>query len=214
MQLVLEVLSYKRALCRTRRKSEYTPSKVRSSTPNTEFDTCSSHDTGNYFSYKGPGANVSRLIYPCPSPNLDSLGTHLTLDLDGNVKFGPDVEPIGTHESSESNPDFWQDHLAPSAARLEAIAAAVQDYLPNIDPGGLQPDYAGVRPNIAPAGSGFSDFLIRHSSDRRGLVELLGFNSPGLTSSLAVGEHVVRMVRKDVWKERVKDVEDLALGWE
>jgi 2-hydroxyglutarate dehydrogenase len=45
-------------------------------------------------------------------------------------------------------------------------------------------------------------------------VELLGFNSPGLTSSLAVGEHVARMVRKDVWKERVKDVEDLALGWE
>jgi 2-hydroxyglutarate dehydrogenase len=83
-----------------------------------------------------------------------------------------------------------------------------------VDPAGLSPDYAGIRPNIAPSGSGFSDFMIRHAPDRRGLVELLGFNSPGLTSSLAVGEHVARMVRREVWRDDWRDIEDEALGWE
>ena len=89
----------------------------------------------------------------------------------------------------------------------------MQDYLPGIDPTLLQPDYAGVRPNIAPPEAGFSDFLIRHKEERKGLIELLGFNSPGLTSSLAVGEHVARMVRREVWRE-AGDIDALATGWE
>ncbi|KAK4688612.1 F-box and WD-40 domain protein CDC4, partial [Tremellales sp. Uapishka_1] len=146
---------------------------------------------GNYMSYKGPGVgSISRLIYPCPSDDLDTLGTHLTLDLEGNIKFGPDVEYIGNPTLYSEDPDYWQSHLAPSSSRLASIAQAVQSYLPRIDPAQLTPDYSGFRPNISPPQSGFSDFVIRHHQDRRGLVELLGFNSPGLTSSLAVGEYV------------------------
>ncbi|KAK1923130.1 FAD dependent oxidoreductase [Papiliotrema laurentii] len=169
---------------------------------------------GNYMSYKGPGvSNVSRLIYPCPSRDLGSLGTHLTLDLSGNVKFGPDTENIGDARSSRENPDFWQVHLAPSSDRLASIAASVQSYLPGIDANLLEPDYSGIRPNILPPGSGFFDFLIRHSPDRLGLIEMGGFASPGLTSALAAGEYVSDKVRKEVWKEKAS-VEALAEGWE
>jgi hypothetical protein len=196
-------------------------------------------------SYKGPGvSNISRLIYPCPSQNIDHLGTHLvsryaqmttqrvrvtlgygqrvqlhtdehfqTIDLDGNIKFGPDVEPIGSPSDVLANPDFWQAHLAPSEAHLQSIGEAAQRYLPGIDPSRLTPDYAGIRPNISPPGAGFSDFMIRHKPERRGLVEMMGFNSPGLTSALAAGEMVSGMVRRDVWGEK-GDLEGLAVGWE
>jgi len=167
---------------------------------------------GNYVSYKGPGVYfVSRLIYPCPSRDLGSLGTHLTFDLSGNIRFGPDAEPIGSPAAYSQNPDFWQDHLAPSAARIQSIGDAVLTYLPGIDPSLLEPDYSGIRPNISD--KGFFDFMVRHGRDRQGLIECLGFASPGLTSSLAVGEMVAKMVRKDIWKEKAS-VEHLAEGWE
>ncbi|KAL7422873.1 hypothetical protein Q5752_002170 [Cryptotrichosporon argae] len=168
---------------------------------------------GNYMSYKGPGVgSISRLIYPCPGEGLDHLGTHLTLDLDGTVRFGPDVEPIGDESMSVSDPDHWQAHLAPSPHQLDSIAAAVRSYLPGVEVDGLAPDYAGFRPNIAPPGKGF-DFLIRHKPERKGLVELFGFASPGLTSSLAVGEKVAALVRRDVWGKS-GSVDKLAHGWE
>ncbi|WVF68203.1 hypothetical protein IAT40_002968 [Kwoniella sp. CBS 6097] len=184
---------------------------------------------GNYMSYKGPGVGkVSRLIYPCPSANIDHLGTHLTLDLDGHIKFGPDVQTIGTAEDASRDPDFWEKHLAPSDSPelIASFARSVQDYLPSIDPSSLSPDYSGIRPNIAPPGAGFSDFMIRHNVDQRnGFIELLGFNSPGLTSSLAVGRLVAGMVSTQVrgaskaGKSRIgtargQRIEDLAKGWE
>ena len=175
-------------------------------------DAC--HTKGNYMSYKGPGVgNISRLIYPCPSNDLDHLGTHLTLDLSGNVRFGPDIEPIGDAATSSANPDFWQSHLSPSSDRIPSIGAAVQTYLPGIDPSLLEPDYSGIRPNISLPGSGFTDFMIRHRPERKGLVELCGFASPGLTSSLAVGEYVAKMACRDVWRDKAR-VQDLAGGWE
>lgn len=122
------------------------------------------------------------------------------------------MEALGGAEDSARDPDFWQAHLAPSAAHLESIGRAAQAYLPGIDPSLLTPDYAGFRPNIAPPGSGFFDFMVRHAPARRGLVEMLGFASPGLTSSLAAGEYVARMVRAQVWGGR--DAERLADGWE
>jgi L-2-hydroxyglutarate oxidase LhgO len=174
--------------------------------------------TGNYMSYKGPGVgNVSRLIYPCPGGNLDHLGTHLTLDLAGNIRFGPDTEPIGSPSRYASDPEYWQSHLSPSDSHIASIAESVQTYLPNIDPAGLTPDYSGIRPNISPPGSPFTDFMIRHgvNKGRKGLIEMLGFNSPGLTSSLATGEYVAAMVRREVWgKVGRSDVERLADGWE
>lgn len=166
--------------------------------------------------YKGPGvASVRHLIYPCPSASLDSLGTHLTFDLDGNVRFGPDAEPLLPASASAENPDYWEElgHLAPSDANLASIAEAAQTYLPGIDPSKLTPDYAGFRPNIRPPGSGFFDFVVRHSPDRKGLVECLGFASPGLTSSLAAGEYVAALVGREVWG-RGAGLEDLADGWE
>ncbi|WRT70696.1 uncharacterized protein IL334_007694 [Kwoniella shivajii] len=179
---------------------------------------------GNYMSYKGPGVGkVSRLIYPCPSANIDHLGTHLTVDLDGHIKFGPDVQVIGSSEESSINPEFWEKHLSPtdSSELINSFSKSVLDYLPNIDPLNLKPDYSGIRPNIAPPGAGFSDFLIRHKDDRKGFIELLGFNSPGLTSSLAVGELVSDMVNKQIYgkhpkigKGREKRLEELAQGWE
>ncbi len=72
--------------------------------------------------------------------------------------------------------------------------------LPNVDKDGLTPDYAGIRPNLAPPGSPFTDFHISYDpSSRPGLVGLCGFNSPGLTSSLAVGEAIEELCRRDVW---------------
>lgn len=95
------------------------------------------------------------------------------------------------------------------------MAESVQTYLPGIDPANLTPDYAGIRPNIAPPGSPFSDFMIRHVPSRKGLVELLGFASPGLTSSLATGEYVAAMVRRDVRGEGSKmDAERMSEGWD
>ncbi|WVQ63304.1 uncharacterized protein L199_001456 [Kwoniella botswanensis] len=179
---------------------------------------------GNYMSYKGPGVGkVSRLIYPCPSANIDHLGTHLTLDLEGHIKFGPDVQIIGTWEDYISNPEFWEKHLSPSdSPELKSqFAQSVLDYLPNINPDNLSPDYSGIRSNISPPNAGFSDFLIRHDESRKGFVELLGFNSPGLTSSLAVGEYVSEMINKDihgrhsnVGEGREKRLNELAKGWE
>ena len=165
-------------------------------------------------SYKGPGVkSVSRLIYPCPSQSIDHLGVHLvscshgvsklnnqTLDLDGNVRFGPDAVPIGDATTSSLNPDHWLDHL--SVTPNEHFGPSIQDYLPGIDPSKLEPDYAGIRPNIAPAGSGFSDFLVRRRGE--GMIECLGFNSPGLTSALAVGEMVAGMVLGPKVEESVK----------
>lgn len=165
--------------------------------------------------YTGPGvSSVQHLIYPCPSASLDSLGTHLTFDLDGNVRFGPDAEPLLSAAESAANPDYWEEgHLAPSAANLASIADAARTYLPGIDPSRLTPDYAGFRPNIKPPGAGFFDFVVRHKPERKGLVECLGFASPGLTSSLAAGELVAAMVGREVWGKGAPP-EDLANGWE
>ncbi|KAK7470990.1 hypothetical protein VKT23_002403 [Stygiomarasmius scandens] len=165
---------------------------------------------GSYASYKGPGIRgVSHLIYPCPytGPNahaFESLGTHLTLDLNGKVRFGPDLEWISPPEdldaSSEAAIDFWTRHLVPSDSRLAQMHQAVTRYLPNVQFEGMQPDYVGIRPKLVPPGGGFQDFVFRtdyasaHKHGGRGkgpMVSLLGIESPGLTSSLAIAEHVV-----------------------
>ncbi|UOH79653.1 hypothetical protein LQV05_000660 [Cryptococcus neoformans] len=140
-------------------------------------------------------------LWPVKAPtSITSVPIWQTLDLDGHIKFGPDVQTIGTSADAARDPDFWQSHLAPASSpeRIAAFARSIQDYLPTIDPSLLSPDYAGIRPNIAPPEAGFSDFLIRHVEQRKGFIELLGFNSPGLTSSLAVGEVVGEMVGRQV----------------
>ncbi|KAI0110115.1 FAD dependent oxidoreductase [Daldinia grandis] len=144
---------------------------------------------GNYFSYAAPTPKVRRLIYPVTAPGAGGLGTHLTLDLAGRMRFGPDVEWVETATD-----------LAVNAARLPTAVAEIKKYLPTIDESALTPDYAGIRPKLSPAGAvgaggkGFVDFHIRKEDGFEGWVNLLGIESPGLTSCLAIGEMVKDML--------------------
>ena len=164
---------------------------------------------GSYASYHGPGvSHVSHLIYPCPEtgPNahaFESLGSHLTLDLQGKVRFGPDLEwmtpPASVGKESEDDGDFWKHNLIPDESRLRDMHHAVTTYLPGVQLHGLQPDYVGIRPKLIPPGGGFQDFVLRvdypcgdaERARRSPMVSLLGIESPGLTSSLALAEAVV-----------------------
>lgn len=136
---------------------------------------------GVYFSYSGK-APFSRLIYPIPEPG--GLGVHLTLDLGGQAKFGPDVEWI-------DQPDY---HVDP--ARVGRFAEAIRSWWPALDADRLQPGYAGVRPKIVGPGEADADFRIDGPMQHgvAGLIHLYGIESPGLTASLAIGNHVATLV--------------------
>ncbi|RGP68601.1 hypothetical protein FLONG3_8050 [Fusarium longipes] len=143
---------------------------------------------GNYFSYSASQPKISRLIYPVPEPGIAGLGTHLTLDLTGRLRFGPDVEWI-------TDPN----DLAVNAERLPQAIGEIQRYLPGIDASALVADYAGIRPKLAGQdavrqGKGFQDFIIRKEEGYEGWVNLLGIESPGLTSSLAIAEMVQNLL--------------------
>ncbi|KAM0327998.1 hypothetical protein ACHAQA_005397 [Verticillium albo-atrum] len=145
---------------------------------------------GNYFSYSAGGLRVNRLIYPAPEPGAGGLGTHLTLDMAGRIRFGPDVEWVEDPED-----------VAPNAARLPQAIEAIREYLPDLDASALAPDYAGIRPKLGPAGAvghgkGFHDFIIRKEDGFEGWVSLLGIESPGLTSCLAIAERVEELLYK------------------
>lgn len=156
---------------------------------------------GSYASYNGPGiAGISHLIYPCPEtgPNahaFHSLGTHLTIDLQGKVRFGPDLEWLSP--SPEEEVDFWRQHLVPDGSRLTEMHNAVTRYLPEVSLRGMQTDYVGIRPKIASPSSGFQDFVIRSDgSAKNPMISLLGIESPGLTSCMALAEYVVEDLLK------------------
>ncbi|GAA5941220.1 hypothetical protein JCM3775_006652 [Rhodotorula graminis] len=157
---------------------------------------------GSYFSYRGPGVDqVQRLLYPCPEENasLSGLGTHLTLNLDGEVRFGPDVEWLSPPltDDGEDVPDFWESRLAVSDERMELAVEEVKKFLPGVDASGFAPDYSGIRPKLSKKGETAVDFSITHP--RPGLISLQGIESPGLTSSLAIAERVEQVVRQEVW---------------
>ncbi|KAF5387786.1 hypothetical protein D9615_000042 [Tricholomella constricta] len=164
---------------------------------------------GSYASYHGAGIrNVSHLIYPCPELGgnehaFHSLGTHLTLDLQGKVRFGPDIEWIEPPSKDDcEDADFWAEHLRPDESRLAEMHQAVIRYLPGVRLEGMQPDYCGMRPKLVPPREGFQDFIFRSdysapelekgkSVGAGAMISLLGIESPGLTSSLAIAEYVV-----------------------
>ena len=133
---------------------------------------------GNYFSLAGRSP-FSRLIYPVPV--AAGLGVHATLDLGGQVKFGPDVQWV---ESPED--------LAVDPTRGEAFYAEVRKYWPGLPDGTLQPSYAGIRPKLHGPGGPSADFLVQGPAEHgvAGLVNLFGIESPGLTASLAIGDEV------------------------
>jgi len=138
---------------------------------------------GDYFSL-APGAplRVAGLVYPVPA--AAGLGVHATLDLGGRIRFGPDAEYV-------SKLRYEVD-----AAKGAEFAAAVQRYLPRLQPGWLQPDYAGIRPKLAGPGEAFRDFVIEEESDAGlpGFVNLIGIESPGLTASSAIADRVVSLL--------------------
>ncbi|MDR6658948.1 L-2-hydroxyglutarate oxidase LhgO [Tardiphaga robiniae] len=135
---------------------------------------------GCYFSCNAK-APFSRLIYPVPEPG--GLGVHLTLDLAGQARFGPDVE--------------WVDHIdyTVDPARGERFYPAIRRYWPSLPDGALMPSYSGMRPKIVPPAVAVQDFMIQGAQTHGvpGLINLFGIESPGLTSSLAIADYVAEM---------------------
>src|SRR5579883_1893838 len=141
---------------------------------------------GNYFTLSGRSP-FSRLIYPVPVPG--GLGVHITVDMGGQAKFGPDVEWI--HPKSPDAIDYTVD-----PHRADKFYAAVRKYWPALKDGALQPGYAGIRPKIVPPGAPAQDFTIMGPAEHGvpGLIHLFGIESPGLTASLSLAEHVRAIV--------------------
>lgn len=140
---------------------------------------------GNYFDYAGRSP-FTHLVYPMPGEA--GLGVHATLDLGGQLRFGPDVEWLnGEGLDFDYNVDV---------GRGEAFYAAIREYWPGLPDGSLRAAYSGIRPKLVGAGAGAADFCIQGPAQHgvAGLVNLLGMESPGLTSSLAVAERVVGML--------------------
>ena len=141
---------------------------------------------GSYYSYSAPTPKAHTLIYPAPTSGAAGLGTHLTIDMSGQIRFGPDVE--------------WVDDpndLSVNEERLPAALDQIQTYMPGIRREKVQLDYSGIRPKLGKGsavargkGDGFSDFVVRKEDGFEGFINLLGIESPGLTSSLAIGDMV------------------------
>lgn len=136
---------------------------------------------GNYFGCLGKSV-FSHLIYPAPVDG--GLGTHVTLDLAGRMRFGPDVEWI-EREDYEVDP-----------CRAESFYDSIRRYWPGLPDGALVPDYAGIRPKLTGPGEKAADFLIDGPGEHglAGLVHLFGIESPGLTSCLSMAEDVAEMI--------------------
>jgi len=138
---------------------------------------------GNYFVYAGKPV-FTRLIYPAPVDG--GLGTHVTLDMAGRMKFGPDVEWI--------NREFYE--VDPT--RADSFYASIRRYFPALPDHSLVPDYSGIRPKLSGPGEAPVDFIIdgpeQHGCVR--LVHLFGIESPGLTSSLSIAEDVAEMIER------------------
>ena len=141
---------------------------------------------GSYFTLAGRPP-FRHLIYPAPVGAW--LGVHVTLDLAGQVKFGPDLEWLD--DETPERIDYTVD-----PARAAPFEAAIRRYWPGLPAGALQPGYSGVRPKIHGPHEPAPDFRIdgpaRHGV--AGLVNLFGIESPGLTASLAIGEHVAALL--------------------
>ena len=140
---------------------------------------------GSYFTMTKPSP-FKHLIYPVP--NTASLGVHVTLDLAGQIRFGPDQE--------------WTDQLdyKVDPSRAADFYEAIRKYYPSLPDGALVPAYAGIRPKVQGPNDPMKDFDIRgpNSHGINGLVSLYGMESPGLTSSLAIGSYVAKLLTKRI----------------
>jgi L-2-hydroxyglutarate oxidase LhgO len=137
---------------------------------------------GSYFALSGVSP-FSRLVYPAPRAG-GHLGIHMTIDLAGAARFGPDTE--------------WVESIdyAVDPQRVSLFADVIRQYWPRLDAGRLYPAYAGIRPKISGPGEATRDFYISGPQDHgvAGMVNLFGIESPGLTASLALGEYIAAMI--------------------
>jgi L-2-hydroxyglutarate oxidase LhgO len=136
---------------------------------------------GQYYALEGRSP-FKRHIYPMPQGAW--LGLHSTVDLGGRCKFGPDIEWIPAIDYSFE------------PAKLEKFIGFIKTYYPDLDPAAIHPDYTGIRPKLYREGEPVPDFEV-HDSSRHGwpgLVMLFGIESPGLTASLAIGDHVAELI--------------------
>jgi len=136
---------------------------------------------GSYFAL-GSGAPKTRnsLIYPLPEGG--GLGVHITADISGARRAGPDAEFIDTIDYSVDE------------SRAVRFAEAVARYLPAIRPEHLTPDYSGIRPKLVGPQGGFADFVLEQPASQPGVVHLIGIESPGLTAALAIGARVSEVI--------------------
>ena len=147
---------------------------------------------GSYYSYSAPQPRPNILLYPAPTTGAAGLGTHLTMDLTGAIRFGPDVEWIDDPND-----------LSVNESRLSAALDEITAYLPGIRREKVMVDYSGIRPKLGKGSAvargkedGFSDFIIRKEEGFEGFINLLGIESPGLTSSLAIADMVEDLLYK------------------
>ncbi|CAN1828752.1 L-2-hydroxyglutarate dehydrogenase, mitochondrial [Linum perenne] len=134
------------------------------------------------------------LIYPTPEDG--GLGVHVTLDLDGQVKFGPNVEWIRAIDDVSSFLDKYD--YSVDASQAERFYPKIRKYYPNLKDGSLEPGYSGIRPKVTGPGEAAGDFVIQGEDSHGvpGLVNLFGIESPGLTSSMAIAEYVANRFLK------------------
>ncbi|MCX6152134.1 MAG: NAD(P)/FAD-dependent oxidoreductase [Ignavibacteriales bacterium] len=136
---------------------------------------------GNYFKLSARKYKFNHLVYPVPLPKLHGLGVHITLGLEGEVKFGPDVENLAVRIEEYSVDEN----------RKTAFYEAIKTYLPKIEMDDLIEDMSGIRPRLA-ADKEFNDFIINEEFNRNlpGIINCVGIESPGLTASLAIAEYI------------------------
>lgn len=143
---------------------------------------------GEYFRIRSPKNRlVSRLIYPVPHQNMEGIGVHVTIDMGGGVKLGPDVKYL------ESN--VFDYKLTPS--KKEVFYESAKKFLPFLEPDDITPEMAGIRPKIQKPGEPQRDFYIMEESKRgySGFINLIGMESPGLTASIAIADYVNHLIR-------------------
>lgn len=144
---------------------------------------------GSYFSYTGP-LKCRHLVYPVPEKKLTGLGVHATIDLGGRMRFGPDTEYVSAI-----------DDYSVGIEKLDEFFRSAKKIFPELLREELQPDTAGIRPKLqGPGDPDVKDFYIRDEGDRGfpHLINLIGIESPGLTSSLAIGEYVKNLINNDM----------------
>ena len=142
---------------------------------------------GEYFSVAGgKGRLVERLIYPVPAPRTGGMGIHTVMDVEGRMRLGPNARYVDEIDYSvdESQQGLFYDSVKP--------------FLPFIEYEDLAPEMAGIRPKLQGPGADFRDFVIKHEHDRGlpGFINLIGIESPGITSAPAIAEYVAGMIKE------------------